>query len=261
MDELDADDDGAFGRAVTARRAELGLTRKEVVLRCGLSYPYLADIESGRKRPSAKALHALAEALELRPSELLDRAEYLAHLTNPVITPPPGEPGRERGSGWAAGSGRDPGAAPGPGSSPGARQSRWFHDEPPVSFPSRVAPEAPTPTSDEPMRSWVRQVVREELGSFATGSTPAPASPPPAPDAPTARRLRPAPSLHPSIEAHLPPWLVKPARTTVDKAIRSVVVHRLRRLQPGATPEEVQTEVDAALDDLIRRATRLRGPD
>lgn len=74
-------DDGgrsALGRAIASRRGEIGLKRNDLRDRSGLSYPYIAELETGRKRPSQAALDALARALELSTSELLARAERLA---------------------------------------------------------------------------------------------------------------------------------------------------------------------------------------
>ncbi len=42
----------AYGEAVQARRAEIGLDRKELAERSGISYSYLSAIESGQKLPS-----------------------------------------------------------------------------------------------------------------------------------------------------------------------------------------------------------------
>jgi transcriptional regulator with XRE-family HTH domain len=67
----------ALGRVIAMRRAELGLKRNDLRDRSSLSYPYLAELEHGTKRASQSALAAIAEALDLRPSELLERAEAL----------------------------------------------------------------------------------------------------------------------------------------------------------------------------------------
>ena|SRR5436190_19378006 len=67
----------ALGRAIRAIRAELGMDRRELAELSGVSYPYLSEIENGKKRPSSRALVALAEALGMAPSELLQRAESL----------------------------------------------------------------------------------------------------------------------------------------------------------------------------------------
>src|SRR6202521_4846012 len=67
----------ALGRAIKVTRVELGLERKELARLSGLSYPYLSEIEKGKKRASTEALLAIAQALGLRQSELLERAERL----------------------------------------------------------------------------------------------------------------------------------------------------------------------------------------
>ena len=67
----------ALGRAIKVTRTEQGLERKELARLSGLSYPYLSEIEKGKKRASTEALLAIAQALGLRQSELLERAERL----------------------------------------------------------------------------------------------------------------------------------------------------------------------------------------
>ena len=64
----------AYGACVRQRRAELGLARKELAERAGISYSYLSSIESGQKLPSDSVLSGLASALELSPADLLARA-------------------------------------------------------------------------------------------------------------------------------------------------------------------------------------------
>jgi len=60
-----------LGTAIKLRRTELGLSRRDLAERSGLSYPYVAELENGAKQGSPRALEAIAMALELRPSELL----------------------------------------------------------------------------------------------------------------------------------------------------------------------------------------------
>jgi len=67
----------ALGRAIKVTRTEQGLERKELARISGLSYPYLSEIEKGKKRASAEALLPIARALGLRQSGLLERAEGL----------------------------------------------------------------------------------------------------------------------------------------------------------------------------------------
>ena len=76
----------ALGRAIKVARTELGLERKELAERAGVSYAYLSDIESGRGRPSSSALIAIAQALGLNPSDLLRAAEA---RTSPQRVSPP----------------------------------------------------------------------------------------------------------------------------------------------------------------------------
>jgi transcriptional regulator with XRE-family HTH domain len=59
------------GTVIKLRRTELGLSRRELAERAGLSYPYVAELENGAKQGSPRALEAIATALELRPAELL----------------------------------------------------------------------------------------------------------------------------------------------------------------------------------------------
>jgi len=67
----------AYGAGIRQRRAELGIARKELAERAGISYSYLSSIESGQKLPSDTVLSFLADALGLSPAEMLARANDL----------------------------------------------------------------------------------------------------------------------------------------------------------------------------------------
>lgn len=54
-----------------SRREDLGLTRREVADRSGLSYPYVSQLENGDREPSLDALARLAGALATSTEELL----------------------------------------------------------------------------------------------------------------------------------------------------------------------------------------------
>lgn len=56
-------DQSAIGRELRARRAALGLTVAAVSAECGLSVPYIANLENGRGNPTVTALSRLAGAL------------------------------------------------------------------------------------------------------------------------------------------------------------------------------------------------------
>jgi transcriptional regulator with XRE-family HTH domain len=135
--------DPALGKAITIRRVEMGLSRNELRDRCGLSYPYVAELEKGTKSPSARALEAIAGALEMRPHELMARAERLAD----AATPP-----------HEAESSTPSVASPdwfGPASAP-IRAERPLHAPP----RARMVLAAPAvPVTEE----RVREIVREEL--------------------------------------------------------------------------------------------------
>ena len=66
-----------LGQAIKVARTEQGIERKELARLSGLSYPYLSEIEKGKKRASTEALLPIAQALGLKQSELLERAERL----------------------------------------------------------------------------------------------------------------------------------------------------------------------------------------
>jgi len=67
----------ALGRAIKVTRTEQGVERKELARLSGLSYPYLSEIEKGKKRASTEAMRPIARALGLRQSQLVERAELL----------------------------------------------------------------------------------------------------------------------------------------------------------------------------------------
>ena len=65
----------ALARAIRVLRAELGMSRKQLAERAGLSYSYLSELENAAKQPSPRALRAVAQALGLEANELLAAAE------------------------------------------------------------------------------------------------------------------------------------------------------------------------------------------
>src|SRR6185503_20113819 len=75
---------GRLGDAIADRRRELGLTRRELADRAALSYPFVAQLERGRKAPSTASLSSLATALELTVAELVGAAGEPGALPLPV---------------------------------------------------------------------------------------------------------------------------------------------------------------------------------
>ncbi|MEA2435226.1 MAG: hypothetical protein QOG54_2683 [Actinomycetota bacterium] len=64
-----------LGLAIRLIRTGQDVNRKELAERTGLSYPYLSEIEAGKKIPSSKALGAIADALDVPASTLMEMAE------------------------------------------------------------------------------------------------------------------------------------------------------------------------------------------
>lgn len=107
----------ALGRAIKVLRTGLDRSRTELARDARLSYSYLAEIETGRKRASAAAQQAIAAGLGVPVSELLAAAEDWALRIGeerPVAeddAPPPSvKLGLQR-----------------PAAGARARQERWYH--------------------------------------------------------------------------------------------------------------------------------------
>jgi transcriptional regulator with XRE-family HTH domain len=90
----------AFGRRLKARREELGLSRRDLVEASGLSYPYVSQLETGYRLPSHSALAALAQALELSPSELSASIPYEEALASSDLGSPRKPRAARSRAGW-----------------------------------------------------------------------------------------------------------------------------------------------------------------
>jgi transcriptional regulator with XRE-family HTH domain len=64
-----------LGRAIRALRDERGISRRDLEKATGLSYPYLSEIEAGKKSPSSKTLRVIADALDFGVHEFWQTAE------------------------------------------------------------------------------------------------------------------------------------------------------------------------------------------
>lgn len=73
----------ALGRAIKIRRAEREIGRRDLADEAGISYSYLAEIESGAKSPSTESLERIADALGWSTSELIAEAELRTQLRSP----------------------------------------------------------------------------------------------------------------------------------------------------------------------------------
>ena len=65
----------ALGRTIQVMRTDRGMDRKSLARAVGISYSYLAGIETGQKRPSSRVLLGLASALGLRSDQLMAATE------------------------------------------------------------------------------------------------------------------------------------------------------------------------------------------
>jgi transcriptional regulator with XRE-family HTH domain len=83
----------ALGAAIRARRKTLGLSRRDLERQTEISYPYLSEIEAGKKNPSNSMLQRIGEALQTTPSELMAMAERTMEqpdlAMSPMHAPPP----------------------------------------------------------------------------------------------------------------------------------------------------------------------------
>jgi transcriptional regulator with XRE-family HTH domain len=69
----------ALGAAVRDLRARRGISQEHLADLSGMHRTYVGGIERGVRNPSLKNIRRLAEALDVRTSELLLRAEQLEH--------------------------------------------------------------------------------------------------------------------------------------------------------------------------------------
>ena len=67
----------ALGLAVREARTERGISQEELAHRAGVHRTYVGGIERGERNPTVTSIFKLADALELRASELISRAEAL----------------------------------------------------------------------------------------------------------------------------------------------------------------------------------------
>ena len=64
-----------LGRNVRAARLARGLSQEQLAFEAEMKRSYLSDLERGTRNPSVRALGRLAQALGIKPPELLRRSE------------------------------------------------------------------------------------------------------------------------------------------------------------------------------------------
>ncbi|MGY1777765.1 helix-turn-helix domain-containing protein [Geodermatophilus sp. SYSU D00804] len=95
----DKSGDEGLARLIRGRREALGLSRRDLADRTGLSYPYISQLETGYRLPSPKVMHLLARTLGMPASDLFQAL--------------PGDTGQDA-------------AVDAPAAAPGAPESRWI---------------------------------------------------------------------------------------------------------------------------------------
>lgn len=112
----------AFGPAVGARigaiRRGRGLTLKRLARAAGISFPYLSNIETGRRGPSAAVLAAIAASLDLPVVDLLGPGFVCLHCGQPTPAGAPPVSLATRTASAIAAGGPGQGASAGPASTP-----------------------------------------------------------------------------------------------------------------------------------------------
>ena len=73
-EELDAACE-RFGHAIRVRRTQMRLSMAKTAERAQISYPYLSELERGKKNPSMDVMRRVAEALDMKLSELFRMAD------------------------------------------------------------------------------------------------------------------------------------------------------------------------------------------
>jgi transcriptional regulator with XRE-family HTH domain len=68
--------DHAFGKTLRKRRLGKLLSQEELAIASNLSRAYISDLEMGKKDPSLFTVFKLANALDLKPSALIDEVEH-----------------------------------------------------------------------------------------------------------------------------------------------------------------------------------------
>ncbi|QRF69042.1 helix-turn-helix domain-containing protein [Ponticoccus alexandrii] len=80
--------DSLLGQSIESRRSILGLERMDLAARVGLSAATIRDIEAGKRRPTARQLFDIAEALGLHAPEIFPSISDEAATTTPSGSPP-----------------------------------------------------------------------------------------------------------------------------------------------------------------------------
>jgi len=67
----------SLGEILRQLRKERGLSQEELALESGYHRTYISLLERGQKNPSLRTIFELAKALEVAPSEIVERVQIL----------------------------------------------------------------------------------------------------------------------------------------------------------------------------------------
>lgn len=73
--QLDISLEGLFGNVLQQLRKEKGFSQEELGLESGYHRTYISMLERGKKSPSLKTIFQLAETLDVKPSEFIERIQ------------------------------------------------------------------------------------------------------------------------------------------------------------------------------------------
>ena len=69
----------AFGQVLRETRNDRGISQETLALICGLDRTFISLLERGQRQPTLSSIFAIADALEMAPSMMLERVEELAN--------------------------------------------------------------------------------------------------------------------------------------------------------------------------------------
>jgi transcriptional regulator with XRE-family HTH domain len=72
----------SFGKVIMQLRKDLGLSQEELGFRSGYHRTYISQIERGIKSPSLKTIFNLAKALDIKPSDIINRVQCASPRTS-----------------------------------------------------------------------------------------------------------------------------------------------------------------------------------
>lgn len=73
----------AFGQALREIRISREMSQEQLAFECGFDRTYISLVERGVRSPTVRSLVQLADALKVRPSEVLLRMESLLKARKP----------------------------------------------------------------------------------------------------------------------------------------------------------------------------------